>query len=141
MGRILCIDYGRKRIGLAISDESNRFALPLRTLEYSNLQENINSIIKLVEEFNVERIVIGLPREPATGKITSLGKEIESFAKVLSGLCDREVVFCDEWYTTKQAESVLIEADISRKKRRKYIDALSAVLILQSFLDSKQQNK
>jgi putative Holliday junction resolvase len=141
MGRILCIDYGRKRIGLAISDESNRFALPLRTLEYSNLQENINSIIKLVEEFNIERIVIGLPREPATGKITSLGKEIESFAKVLSGLCDREVVFCDEWYTTKQAESVLIEADISRKKRRKYIDALSAVLILQSFLDSKQQNK
>jgi len=141
MGRILCIDYGRKRIGLAISDESNRFALPLRTLEYSNLQENINSIIKLVEEFNVERIVIGLPREPATGKITSLGKEIESFAKVLSGICDREVVFCDEWYTTKQAESVLIEADISRKKRRKYIDVLSAVLILQSFLDSKQQNK
>jgi len=138
MGRILCIDYGRRRMGLAISDESNKFALPLKVLECRNLRENIDRIVELVEKLNVDKIVFGLPREPVTGRITSIGKEVISFAKDLSNFCSKEMIFYDEWYTTKQAESVLIEADVSRRKRRKYIDTLSAVLILQSFLDSRQ---
>jgi len=137
--RILGIDLGEKKIGLAISDELGITAQGLPTILSSTEQENLARIKEIVERYRVVQIVLGLPRN-MNG---TLGKEAEkamSFAKNLNNLCRIPVELEDERLSTAAAEKFLIAVDRSRKKRKKVIDKMSAVLILQSYLDRRMMS-
>lgn len=134
--RILCLDVGEKRIGVAISDELGITAQGLGTVErkQNNKDEDIEEIRKIVERYNVDKIILGLPKN-MDGTLGQSGKMVEDYAKKLQSRLNIDLGFWDERLSTVSAERVLIDADISRKKRKSVIDKLSAVIILQSYLD------
>lgn len=136
--RILGLDVGEKRIGIAISDELCFTANGLDVIERKNNGEDINKIGEIVSKYNVTKIVTGLPKN-MDGTLGHSGKEVEKYAKKLQNTLGVEVDFWDERLTTVAAERTLIEADVSRKKRKTVIDKLAAVFILQSFLDFKSR--
>ena len=124
--RILGIDYGRKKIGLAISD--GKLAEPLRVIRCKSGEEGIEKLKKVVEEEDVGKFVLGV----SEGK---MGEESKAFGKRLQDGIKLPVVFQDETLSTHQAQELSIEAGIGRMKRKKLEDAYSASLILQSYLD------
>jgi len=134
--RILGLDIGEKRIGIAISDELCFTAQGLDVIERKNNGEDINRIGEIISNYNVKKIVAGLPKN-MDGTLGRSGKEVEKYAKKLQNTLGVELDFWDERLTTVAAERTLIEADVSRKKRKTVIDKLAAILILQSYLDFK----
>ena len=136
MKRIACIDYGKVRIGLALSDPGQIIASPLRAIKAkSSLKE---TAILLLQEFSahepIEKIVLGLPLM-MNGSESPGSKEVRELAKFLEEMTDKTIILWDERLTTAQVERILKEAEMSRKKRARYIDAMAAGVILQSFLD------
>lgn len=131
------IDYGEKTIGIAVSDAFGWTAQGIETIkrkEEDNLKESIERIKALVQEYNVEKIVLGLPKNMNN----SLGFRAEKtlkFKEKLEKVLSIPIVLWDERLSTKAAENILLEADLSRKKR-KVIDKMAAVYILQGYLDS-----
>lgn len=136
MGRILAVDYGEKRVGLAISDELQITASPLTTLLRSSDDQIISQIIQLAQKYRVGKIVIGLPMR-TDAKRGEMEQRVRGFAKKLRCRTKIPVVFFDERFTTRIAEQVLLEADLSRQKRKRVHDKLAAVILLQSYLESK----
>lgn len=138
--RILCLDVGEKRIGVAVSDELGITAQGLGTVErkQNSKDEDIEEIRKIVEKYNVDKIILGLPKN-MDGTLGQSGKMVEDYAKKLQSCLNIDLGFWDERLSTVSAERVLIDADISRKKRKSVIDKLSAVIILQSYLDYKSR--
>lgn len=129
--RILCLDIGEKRIGVAVSDETGYLARGLATI---NRDEKSGSTIqKLVEQYEVEKIVFGLPLK-LNGEPSSQTGRTVSFVEELKKVVLVPFVSWDERLTTREAEKLLLEADLSRKKRKKLLDKLSAQIILQSYL-------
>lgn len=135
MGRILAVDYGEKRVGLAISDELQITASPLATLLRKSDEEVIAQIIQLAQRYRVEKIIIGLPVR-TDGKQGEMEHRVRSFAQKLQCRTKVPVVLFDERFTTRIAEQILLEADLSRQKRKRVRDKLAAVVLLQSFLDA-----
>ncbi len=132
--RILGIDYGTKKIGLAISDETQTIAMPLKVIE-SN-EEAINTINSIVKENNVKRIVIGLPIT-LSGTKGKRAIETEEFIDRLKNVLDIEIVEWDERLSTRFSERVLNKANVKgRKNKKKVIDKIAATFILQGYLDS-----
>lgn len=132
------LDVGSKTIGVAISDELGWTAQGIETI-HINEEENqfgFDEIGKLINEYNVKKVVIGLPKN-MNGSIGPRGEASQLFAQKLKEKFDVQVVLWDERLTTVAAERVLLEADLSRKKRKKVIDKMAAVMILQSYLDSQ----
>ena len=127
---ILSIDYGRKKIGLAIADTKSGLAEPLKILRYQDIKILRKKIRKIVEDLRVEKIVVGV----SEGKI---GEEAKKFGEKLKKELGIPVVFQDETLTTHEAKELAIKAGIKRKKRRELEDAYAATLILQAYLDSK----
>lgn len=127
MINILGIDYGKAKVGLAIS--SGTLAAPLTVLRYENIDELLVRIKKVVEEEKVERIVIGL----SDGQIA---KESKNFGEKLSKYLSLPVSFIDETLTTVDVQQKAIEAGMKRKKRKNMEDAFSATMILQNYLDN-----
>ena len=138
MMRILCLDIGEKRIGVAISDEEALFARGLKSIERDG--KEIERIKKLIEEYNVGEIVFGLPLR-LDGSMSTQTEKTLSFIENLKKHISLPFIPWDERLTTKQAENILLQADLSRKKRKKLIDKLSAQIILQNYLDSKNIKK
>ncbi|MFN4180606.1 MAG: Holliday junction resolvase RuvX [Armatimonadota bacterium] len=136
MGRILAVDYGEKRVGLAISDELQITASPLTTLLRSSDDEIIAQIIQLAQKYRVEKIVIGLPVR-TDAKQGETEQRVRNFAKKLQCKTKIPIVLFDERFTTRIAEQVLLEADLSRQKRKQVRDKLAAAILLQSYLESK----
>ena len=134
--RILAIDLGEKRIGLAISDALGITAQGLPTIQIKNEQEICPKIIEIIKERNVGRVVIGLPKN-MNGTLGPQAKKAEKCAQKLRQLSNLPVDFEDERLSTARAEQVLLEADTSRAKRKKVVDKLAAVIILQSYLARK----
>ncbi len=141
--RILGIDYGLARIGISLSDESKILASPLMIFAAEKKSEN--TAVKLLEflqkhqsehHYSIEQIVIGLPLM-MNGKVGLLADEVKHFVEELRKLTPIPIVFWDERLTTVQAERSLRESSMSRKKRAKVVDTIAAVIILQSFLDSR----
>lgn len=122
--RILAIDYGKRKIGLALA--TNSIAEPYKVIRYESEEEVLEKIEKIVKAEKVEKIVIGI----SEGK---MAEEARSFGKKLNS----PVVFQDETLTTQQAQELSIKAGIKRKKRKSLEDAYSAALILQAYLDSQ----
>ena len=134
--RILCIDVGDKNIGIAISDEENLIAKGLGSLK---VDENIFERIKeIVKKYNVCKIVYGLPLKMDGSFSIQTEKTISFITKLKNEIKDVEFISWDERLTTALAEKFLLQADLSRKKRKKLRDKLSAQIILQNYLDSQK---
>lgn len=132
------MDIGEKRIGVAISDELYFSANGLDVIERKNNGEDINKIAEIVSRYNVVKIVVGLPKN-MDGSVGPSGEEVKKYVNKLQNALEVEVDFWDERLSTVAAEKTLIEADISRKKRKKVIDKMAAVFILQNYLDFKSK--
>jgi putative Holliday junction resolvase len=137
--RILGLDMGAKRIGLAVSDPLGITAQGLEVWVRRGREADLDHILKVAREYHVQQIVVGLPRH-LDGRPGTAAPEIQEFAGALGQALGGEVVFWDERLTTAAAERMLIQADVSRKRRRQVVDQLAAVLILQSYLDWQAQN-
>ncbi|HEX32115.1 MAG TPA: Holliday junction resolvase RuvX [Candidatus Acetothermia bacterium] len=136
--RILGIDYGTKRLGLALSDEDEILASPLPVRIRTTLAEDVKFLASFVREKEIGRIVLGLPLN-MDGSYGEMARAVQGFADELERGCNVPVILFDERLTTSEAERVLVQADISRKKRKNLRDGLAAVLILQGYLDSQRQ--
>jgi len=132
--QILGIDYGRKRIGLAISDPDGIVATPLPIYTRRDARADIEHIARLAREKEAGMIVIGLPLN-MDGSRGEMADEVVAFAEKLGARARIPVVTFDERLTTEEAERVLLQADLSRKKRKRVRDSLAAVLILQGYLE------
>ena len=136
--RIMALDVGTKRIGVAMSDELFLTAQGADTIYRISLDADLAKIKKVAEDNGVSEIVVGLPIN-MNGTYGAKAKEIELFADSLTKVVSIPVKTWDERLTTVQAENVLLEADVSRAKRKKSIDKLAAQFILQSYLDSRKR--
>ena len=131
--RILALDVGDKRIGVAISDELEIAAHSLTTLHRIDHSSVFATIKEIIEEYNVEEIVVGMPFM-MNGTMGIQGEKVSRFVDELKNEVTVPVRFMDERLSTRFVEKVLIDADVSRKKRGKVIDKLAAVVILQDYL-------
>jgi len=138
--RILGIDLGEKRIGISISDELGITAQGLPTINAINEIEDLKNIKEIIDKYGVEKIVLGFPKN-MNGSIGKQAQKAISFAEKLKSSFQLPVELEDERLSTSKAEKFLISTDRSRKKRKKVIDKISAVIILQSFLDRMMMNK
>ena len=134
MIKYLGLDLGKRRIGLAISDDLNITAQVLDFIDFKDLTSFVNDMIQLVAEKGVTRFIIGNPRNmKGTESSGSLrAKEIAERLKDETGI---DAVLWDERLTTVSAEKILISANVRRKKRKQKIDSLAAQVMLQSYLD------
>lgn len=136
--RYLGLDLGSKTLGIALSDTTNTIASSLKTIFFK--EDDYNSLIEpireLVNEYNISKIVLGLPKNMNN----TLGPRAEisySFKKLLEDNFNIEVILEDERLTTVISNNIMIKADMSRKKRKKKVDSIAASLILQSYLDRR----
>ncbi|MFH1594484.1 MAG: Holliday junction resolvase RuvX [Candidatus Omnitrophota bacterium] len=135
MAKILCLDLGTKRIGVAISDDLGMIARALTTIERGSDEELFETLKRILKEESAGEIVIGLPLN-MDGSHGPKAMEASSFAETLEKKLDRPVKLWDERMSTMEAERVMIEADTSRRKRKRKIDKLAACVILQSYLNA-----
>jgi len=134
--RVLALDLGKKRIGLALSDELGVTAQGLETLQRTNIREDLARITELVSQRGVSLILIGNPLHMSgrEGRQAEYARAFGERLKVASGV---PVEFWDERLTTVAAQRVLRESGISIEKRAKAVDRLAAVILLESYLDSR----
>lgn len=135
--RIIGLDVGTKTVGIAISDAMGWTAQGVDTVRFrsEHYDDAITAVLTHIETLKAERIVIGMPKN-MNGSIGHAGERTKHFAALLSERCDLPIVFWDERLSSIQAERMLLEADLSRKKRKQVIDKMAAVVILKSYLDS-----
>ena len=136
--RIMGLDYGSKTVGVTISDPLGITAQGIETItrkDENKLRKTCARIEALIEEYQVEKIVIGLPKHMNNDIGIRAEKSME-FAEMLKRRTGLEVQMWDERLTTMEAERTLIESNIRREDRKKYIDKIAAVFILQGYLDS-----
>lgn len=138
--RILALDMGDRRIGVALSDQMQLIAQGICTYERKSAAADLDFISALVEQYRVVQLVIGLPRN-MNGTYGERAEKTWAFGDALSGRISVPVGYWDERLSTVAAERILIEADVSRKKRKKVIDKMAAVNILQSYLDFLRNKK
>lgn len=136
--RILGLDIGTKRIGAAISDELLITAQGLDSIERKTLESDTARINDLAKEYAVSEIIAGLPLN-MDGTHSAKTKEVIAFLDHLLGIIKLPIKTWDERLTSVQAEKVLLEADTSRKRRKRLSDRLAAQIILQSYLDSRKK--
>jgi putative Holliday junction resolvase len=134
--RILGLDIGEKRIGVAVSDPLGVTAQGLGILSRKDRDSDLARLKEMIRDYRVEKIVVGVPRH-MDGRLGNQAQEILDFAAALAEALVAEVVPWDERLTTREAERVLIQADLSRRRRRQVVDQVAAVLILQGYLDSR----
>lgn len=136
--RTMGLDVGSKTVGIALSDAFGWTAQGLETLKI-NEDENVfgfEEIGKIIKENDVSKVVVGLPKN-MNGTIGPRGEASQFYARELEARFGIPVILWDERLTTVAAERVLLEADVSRKKRKKVIDKMAAVMILQGYLNSQ----
>lgn len=133
--RIMGLDVGDRRIGIALSDPMGWTAQGHSVLHRTNLEKDFKYLQDLCQEMEVEKLVVGFPRN-MNGTIGPRALQTQEFAEQLKACVNLPVEYWDERLTTKIAERVLIEADVSRRKRRQVIDKMAAMSILQNYLDS-----
>jgi putative holliday junction resolvase len=136
--RVLGLDLGTKTLGVAVSDELGWTAQGIETIKIDEEQEKfgLERLREIIQEYDVETIVLGFPKN-MNGTIGPRGEASKRFAELLRQQFSLPVILWDERLSTMAAERMLIAADVSRKKRKQVIDKMAAVMILQSYLDSK----
>lgn len=138
MNRVLALDVGDRRIGIAVSDAMGWTAQGIETYTRQSEEGNedaIDRVLLLANQYGVTRILLGLPRN-MNGSIGPQAEKVIAFSEELKNRWQGEIDFMDERLTTVSAQRMLVEADMSRKKRKQVVDKIAAVLILQGYLDS-----
>lgn len=136
--KIMGLDVGSKTIGVAVSDELGWTAQGLTTIKWdeNDIHSADSQLKTIIDEHNISKVVIGLPKN-MNGTIGERGEASQRFAEYIEKNYNLQTVLWDERLTTMAAERVLLEADVSRKKRKKVIDKMAAMMILQGYLDLK----
>lgn len=133
--RILGLDVGDRTIGVAISDPLGFTAQGITTIRRKKEEADIEEIIKICNEYNVDTIISGLPKN-MNGTIGEQAEKVQRFCEALREHVSIEIKFWDERLTTRAAHMAMLEADMSRKKRKGLVDKIAATYILQGYLDS-----
>ena len=139
--RYLGIDLGSKTIGLAMSDQTCTIASPFKTIFFDNEDylSTIDEIKQITKEYEIQKIILGLPKNMNN----TLGERAQitmQYKKMLEDNLNISVILFDERLTSVISNSILIEADMSRKKRKKKIDSIAAQIILQDYLNKEKNN-
>jgi putative Holliday junction resolvase len=139
LGRVrhLGLDVGDKLIGVALSDETATLASGLETIRRVGPKKDVRAIVELVREHEVAEVVVGLPRK-LDGSLGPQAQKVIAFMEALRGAVKVPVVPWDERFTSVVATQALIEGDRSRRERKALVDKVSAILILQNYLDYRK---
>ncbi|CAN5204356.1 Holliday junction resolvase RuvX [soil metagenome] len=135
--RVLGVDFGQARIGVAISDELGMLAHPLETIPAARLEQAAKRIADLACEKDVEHVVLGLPRH-MSGEVGAAAEHVHAFADKLRPLLKCDIILWDERLSTTAANRALREAGQKTRHTRGVVDQVAAQMILQGYLDSKQ---
>lgn len=138
--RYLGLDLGTKTLGIAISDTLGMLANPLKTIRYSTYEELLVELKHLLAEYEIAEIALGLPKNMDGSSGFAAERSLE-FKELLEGEIDVPVVLIDERLSTVEAEKYLLDADMSRAKRKTHIDAVAASVILNTYLRTKGREK
>ena len=136
--RILALDPGTKRIGIAISDELKLIAQPLEFSSAEPFPDFLRRLKQLVQEKEVELILVGMPRN-MDGTYGPAAARVQEFVSELKKALPLRIKKWDERLTTVQANRILLEANVRRGKRKEKVDKMAAAILLQSYLDSLQE--
>ena len=140
MGRVLALDYGEKRIGVALSDPDRIIASPLEVYTRASRARDAEHLKHLVEEHEIEQVVVGLPLYPS-GDESEKSAEARRFGQWVGEAAGVPVDFYDERYTSVEAEEYLKEARVTFRRRRSKRDMLAAQIFLQAYLDRPRSQK
>ncbi|MET3682500.1 putative Holliday junction resolvase [Alkalibacillus flavidus] len=137
--KVLGLDVGEKTIGIAVSDALHFTAQGIETLKWNedNYESVKDKMSRIIQEHEISKIVVGFPKN-MNGSVGERGEVSQEFASYLEETYELPVVLWDERLTTMAAERVLLDADMSRQKRKQVIDKMAAVMILQSYLDANR---
>ena len=135
---VMALDVGTKRIGIAISDPGGTFALPVGTIERTNLRTDFARIVEYAESYGAHEMVVGDPVS-LSGARGIAAEKMDAFVTALRGVFPGTIHRVDERMTTAQATKTLIAADVSRAKRKTVVDKMAAALILESFLAKRRR--
>ncbi|MDE3180537.1 MAG: Holliday junction resolvase RuvX [Acidobacteriota bacterium] len=136
--RILAIDFGTRRLGLAVSDPSGKVALGLPTLSRKNLAEDLSRLGELISQYEPGEVLVGLPVSKG-GAESAMSIRAAGFAKKLQFSTGRPVRLWDERLSSAEANRLLRSSGISIEKRKRAVDRVAATLILQNYLDWRSQ--
>ncbi len=139
MDRLMGLDVGDRTIGVAVSDLLMITAQGVTTIRRTNIKNDINELKKIIDEYQVTKIVSGLPKM-LDGTVGIQGEKVLAFIEKMKQHIDLPVEFEDERFTTTISERMLIDADVKRKKRKEVIDKLAAVQILSGYMQ-RTKNK
>ena len=129
------LDIGTKTIGIAVSDLLGLTAQGVGVIRRRDWGKDIEELKKLVAEYQVDQLLIGLPRR-TTGILGPEAEKIQAEGDKIGAALGLKVIYWNEWFSTASAEQVLLAADLSRQRRRQVIDRVAAAIILQSYMDS-----
>ncbi|GIV15134.1 MAG: putative pre-16S rRNA nuclease [Armatimonadota bacterium] len=137
MGRLLALDIGERRIGVAVSDEMGILAQPLTVLQRQGVAKDVARIAQVVREQAVEKVVVGLP-VTLRGEQAQATKRVRLFVSHLQDAIDVPIVLVDERLSTVEADRRMKEAELRREQRRQGVDAVAAALILERYLSAQR---
>ena len=134
--RVIGLDLGNRTVGIALSDYLGIIANPVGTFRFEDqdLDAALSQVVQVIKENQVEKIVLGLPKN-MNGTIGPQAEYCLKFKDMLEKATNLEVIMIDERLTSKQADVIMLKADMSRNKRKKNVDKLAATIILQTYLD------
>lgn len=138
--RVLALDIGQKRVGLAVSDASGSVALPLCVLPYHEVIAHSRPFRLVFEDYDIDQIVVGKPTT-LTGEKNAQVMFIEESAQMIQKNTQLPIAFVDERYSSKQAKTILREAGLSEKKMRGKLDCVAASIFLQTWLDAAKNQR
>lgn len=134
---ILSIDYGERRIGFAIGNSNRKIATPLSVIHNVSLDSVIENIIQVVKNYEIDSIIIGIPlNEDSTESMQAT--RVRDFCSKIKKKINLPIMGIDERFTSVNSEKLLLDLDMSRKKRKKYIDSIAATIILQSYFENNE---
>jgi putative Holliday junction resolvase len=134
--RILALDHGTRRIGVAVSDETQTIAQPLEFIPAEPFADFLERLKKILTEKEVDFILLGMPRN-MDGSYGPAAQKVEAFAAVLKTALTAPIKFWDERLTSTMANRILIQGNVRRDKRKEKVDKMAAAILLQSYLDAK----
>jgi len=133
--RVVAVDLGTRRIGVAVTDGLGLTAQPLATIARHGGQRDLDAIAEVVKRYDAGRIVVGLPLSPE-GEVGRAARSVQAFVERLRGAVSVPIDLIDESFTTVEAEDVLLEADLSRARRKQVVDRVAAAVILRRWMDA-----
>lgn len=134
MMRLMCLDIGTKRIGIAVSDPLMITAQGVETLKRTSAENDIKRYKELISEYGVDKIIVGLPKN-MNGTLGPMAEAVIEYSNILKESLSLPVELYDERLSTKLATATLIKGNVRREKRKKYVDMIAAGYILQSYMD------